>query len=440
MPGASLRRMPPKRYGARPPPSPARIAWPACANSRPSPCGAATPARPWPGARKRTNWNAGPWLNTPPHPATSRTAWASPNCAGWRTRWTRSCWPPPAHGLRDAASGHHVLLVLARESWILRAVGALTGEPSYLRRDCQALLQRCCRACSGTSNLLLVAGDPLRGTDATGGGPAPSVARSRRQARMSAASSPRPRIAARPAPSPRTAGHRSRPAIAAPAFSRSRRPRPSRSRWPGRRRAPARDGAAGHEPAGNRNEWAICPCRARRARPACLPSRPPAWTAAALAPRTSAARPGRRRGRRPDPGSPPGIRPECATAPDLLQQCHHALAVRAEQDRQRQFLQQLHGSRAPIAGVRHQAGHVAQFRDARAPQPSGPAATDDQRGNGLVHHQPGRLESGQPDLTAITHQGDVVIEVFEPIAVPAGRLRGGMDMMENGSVFGSRGV
>ena len=43
-------------------------------------------------------WNAGPWLNTPPHPATSRTAWASPNCAGWRTCWTRSCWPPPAHG------------------------------------------------------------------------------------------------------------------------------------------------------------------------------------------------------------------------------------------------------------------------------------------------------------------------------------------------------
>ena len=111
---------------------------------------------------------------------------------------------------------------------------------------------------------------------------------------------------------------------------------------------------------------------------------------------------------------------------DLLQQCHHALAVRAEQDRQRQFLQQLHGSRAPIAGVRHQAGHVAQFRDARAPQPSGPAAADDERGDGLVHHQPGRLEPGQPDLTAITHQGDVVIEVFEPIAVPAGRLRGRM--------------
>ena len=64
------------------------------------------------------------WLNTPPHPATSRTAWASriaqagghagPALAGRHRLWL----------LRDAASGHHVLLVLARESWILRAVGA----------------------------------------------------------------------------------------------------------------------------------------------------------------------------------------------------------------------------------------------------------------------------------------------------------------------------
>ena len=226
---------------------------------------------------------------------------------------------------------------------------------------------------------------------------------------MSAASSPRPRIAARPAPSPRTTGHRSRPATAAPAFPRSRRPRPSRSRWPDRRRAPARDGATGHEPAGNRNEWAICPCRARRARPACLPSRPPAWTAAALAPRTSAARPGRRRGRRPDPGSPPGIRPACATAPGSAP----AMPPRARRARRTGQTAAVPPA-APwqpraIAGVRHQAGHVAQFRDARAPQPSGPAAADDERGDGLVHHQPGRLEPGQPDLTAITHQGDVVV-------------------------------
>ena len=72
--------------------------------------------------------------------------------------------------LRDAASGHHVLLVLARESWILRAVGALTGEPSYLRRDCQALLQRLLpRVQRNIEPLLLAAGDPLPGvcTDAT---------------------------------------------------------------------------------------------------------------------------------------------------------------------------------------------------------------------------------------------------------------------------------
>lgn len=72
--------------------------------------------------------------------------------------------------LRDATSGHHVLLVLARESWILRAVGALTGEPSYLRRDCQALLQRLLpRVQRNIEPLLLAAGDPLPGvcTDAT---------------------------------------------------------------------------------------------------------------------------------------------------------------------------------------------------------------------------------------------------------------------------------
>ena len=71
--------------------------------------------------------------------------------------------------VRDAASGHHVLLVLARESWILRAVGA-TGEPSYLRRDCQALLQRLLpRVQRNIEPLLLAAGDPLPGvcTDAT---------------------------------------------------------------------------------------------------------------------------------------------------------------------------------------------------------------------------------------------------------------------------------
>ena len=220
--------------------------------------------------------------------------------------------------LRDAASGHHVLLVLARESWILRAVGADgRAQLSAARLPGAAATVAAARAAehrTAAAGRRRSAAGRVHGRHPAAAGRRLALPVAGRQARMSAASSPRPRIAARPAPSPRTAGHRSRPAIAAPAFPRSRRPRPSRSRWPGRRRAPARDGATGHEPAGNRNEWAICPCRARRA-PACLPSRPPAWTAAALAPRTSAARPGRRRGRRPDPGSPPGIRPECATAP-----------------------------------------------------------------------------------------------------------------------------
>ena len=149
--------------------SPARIAWPACANSPPSPCGAATPARPWPGARKRTNWNAGPWLNTPPHPL-------------------RAARPGRAR-LRRLADMLDPLLLAATGSWLCAtppagimccwcwraspgycAPWALTGEPSYLRRDCQALLQRLLpRVQRNIEPLLLAAGDPLPGvcTDAT---------------------------------------------------------------------------------------------------------------------------------------------------------------------------------------------------------------------------------------------------------------------------------
>ena len=169
MPGASLRRMPPKRYGARPPPSPARIAWPACANSRPSPCGAATPARPlaWrteaDQLERRTlaEYTAAPRYE--PHglgePELRRLAdTLDPLLLAATGAWL----------LRDAASGHHVLLVLARESWI--CARALTGEPSYLRRDCRALLQRLLpRVQRNIEPLLLAAGDPLPGvcTDAT---------------------------------------------------------------------------------------------------------------------------------------------------------------------------------------------------------------------------------------------------------------------------------
>ena len=158
-----LRRMPPKRYGARPPPSPARIAWPACATHGHRP--AARRRRPGPGLahgsgplerRTLAEYTAAPRYE--PHglgePELRRLAdTLDPLLLAATGAWL----------LRDAASGHHVLLVLARESWILRAVGALTGEPSYLRRDCQALLQRLLRVQRNIEPLLLAAGDPLPG-------------------------------------------------------------------------------------------------------------------------------------------------------------------------------------------------------------------------------------------------------------------------------------
>lgn len=44
--------------------------------------------------------------------------------------------------LRDGGRGHHVLMVLVHDAMLLRIVGKLTGEGSYLQRDCQALLHR----------------------------------------------------------------------------------------------------------------------------------------------------------------------------------------------------------------------------------------------------------------------------------------------------------
>lgn len=64
--------------------------------------------------------------------------------------------------LRDAASGRLALLVLARESGVARTVGKLTGEQSYLRRDCEMLLTRLLpRIRLDIEPILLEAGDPL---------------------------------------------------------------------------------------------------------------------------------------------------------------------------------------------------------------------------------------------------------------------------------------
>ncbi|QKH38289.1 M48 family metalloprotease [Achromobacter pestifer] len=64
--------------------------------------------------------------------------------------------------LRDASSGRLALLVLARDSAWARAIGKLTGETSYLRRDCEMLLARLLpRLRQSVEPVLLEAGDPL---------------------------------------------------------------------------------------------------------------------------------------------------------------------------------------------------------------------------------------------------------------------------------------
>ncbi|QEI04793.1 M48 family metalloprotease [Pigmentiphaga aceris] len=44
--------------------------------------------------------------------------------------------------LRDSVHRHHVLMVLVQDSWLSRAVGQLTGEGSYVQRDCKMLADR----------------------------------------------------------------------------------------------------------------------------------------------------------------------------------------------------------------------------------------------------------------------------------------------------------
>ncbi|MBO1012070.1 M48 family metallopeptidase [Achromobacter sp. SD115] len=64
--------------------------------------------------------------------------------------------------LRDTASNRLALLVLARDSALARAIGKLTGEQSYLRRDCEMLLARLLpRVRQPVEPILMEAGDPL---------------------------------------------------------------------------------------------------------------------------------------------------------------------------------------------------------------------------------------------------------------------------------------
>jgi hypothetical protein len=64
--------------------------------------------------------------------------------------------------LREAGNGHLALLVLAQDSAWARAIGKLTGEQSYLRRDCEMLLARLLpRLRQPVEPVLMEAGDPL---------------------------------------------------------------------------------------------------------------------------------------------------------------------------------------------------------------------------------------------------------------------------------------
>lgn len=63
--------------------------------------------------------------------------------------------------LRLPASGRYQLLVLAREAALLRLIGRLTGESSYLRRDCEQLLARLLpRLRLAVRGDVMAAGDP----------------------------------------------------------------------------------------------------------------------------------------------------------------------------------------------------------------------------------------------------------------------------------------
>ena len=169
MPGASLRRMPPKRYGAsRRQPGPHRLACLRQLTAIALRRGDAGQALAWrteaDQLERRTlaEYTAAPRYE--PHGLGERIAQAGghagPALAGRhrrmvvaRRRQRASC---------AAGAGARVLDIARR--------GALTGEPSYLRRDCQALLQRLLpRVQRNIEPLLLAAGDPLPGvcTDAT---------------------------------------------------------------------------------------------------------------------------------------------------------------------------------------------------------------------------------------------------------------------------------
>ncbi|WP_454695116.1 M48 family metallopeptidase [Achromobacter aegrifaciens] len=66
--------------------------------------------------------------------------------------------------LRDTTNDRLALLVLARDSALARAVGKLTGEQSYLRRDCEMLLARLLpRLRQPIEPVMMEAGDPLPG-------------------------------------------------------------------------------------------------------------------------------------------------------------------------------------------------------------------------------------------------------------------------------------
>lgn len=121
--------------------TPARNNCPACASSAWRPCARATTH--WP---RTTAAGPTPCSNPPradaadgyhPHDLSPAELGKLADTLDPLLRIATGAWL-----LRPAVGGRYRLLVLAREAALLRLIGRLTGEPSYLRRDCEQLLGR----------------------------------------------------------------------------------------------------------------------------------------------------------------------------------------------------------------------------------------------------------------------------------------------------------
>ncbi|MNQ25302.1 hypothetical protein D3C85_385170 [compost metagenome] len=120
-------------------------------------------------------------------------------------------------------------------------------------------------------------------------------------------------------------------------------------------------------------------------------------------------------------------------AANFRKDLQHGIAVRTEQGRQGHFLQQFDRRGSPVPRLRHQAGHVAQFFDAYAPELPWPAAADDHGGQGLIDHQPGRVGLCKRHPLAGPAQGKRGIGIVVPVAFLQGRRPAAVQGIRHGA-------